>query len=315
MSRLLVLQVAVLAALLGGGTAVAAKAQLTGFLTTDVRIARIGTMLQKHVPALLLAGSLLLGAQQLPAQAQGAADAAQVWTEEMTQPTYNSVFYMTPNQEGSTTLRHVLYVGDTPEGEHLFAGFYMYFLDPWQGNLHLYNSGGRLLADGVARMDVEVFPDPNNDFNVINLFTIAGLELDGTQTPIVAMPYPIDAFGQELNMVAYGANADQPANLFNLVRRQRTCAVTDPKGWIEVGVGMSTCAPPAGIIHSINGAPIFDPQNGELVGFYGEPARAGYVALQNLALVEFSREQQTGATAVRSRDKLPTTWAAIKLGH
>lgn len=85
MSRFLVLQVAVLAALLGGGTAVSAKAQLTGFLTTDVRIAGIGTVLQKHASVLLLAGSVLLGAQQLPAQAQGEADAPQVWTEEMTQ--------------------------------------------------------------------------------------------------------------------------------------------------------------------------------------------------------------------------------------
>ena len=315
MSRLLVLRVAVLAVLLGGGTALSAKSQLTGFLTTDVRIAGVGTVLQKHVASMLIAGSVLLGAQQLPAQAQGEADAPQVWSEEMTQESYNSVFYMTPNQEGSTTLRHVLYVGDTPEGEHLFAGLYMYFLDAWQGDLHLYGSNGQLLADGVERTDVEVFPDPFNDFSVVNLFTIEGLELGEGYTPIMVMPYPIDEFGKELHMVAYGVNEEHPESLFNLVRQQRTCKVTDPKGWGDVDIGMSTCAPPTGIIHSIHGAPIFNPESGEMLGFYGEPTRAGYVVLQREAFTEYSSGQQTGATAVSSRGKLSTTWAAIKAGH
>ena len=315
MSRLLVLRIAVLAALLSGGTALSAKARLMGFLTADVRKAGIGTVLQKHASALLLASGLLLGAQQLPAYAQGEADAPQVWTEEMTQESYNSVFYMTPNQEGNTTLRHVMYIGDTPEGEHIFAGLYMYFLDRWQGDLRLYGSNGQLLADGVERTDIEVFPDPFNDFTVVNLFTIEGLELGEGHTPIMVMPYPIDEFGTELNMVAYGVNEAHPESLFNLVRRQRTCEVTDPKGWRNVGVGMSTCAPPAGTIHSNHGAPIFNPQTGEMLAFYGEAARAGYVALQHEAFTEYSSGQQTGATDVSSKGKLSTTWAAIKAGN
>ena len=313
MSRFLVLQVAVLAALLGGGTAVSAKAKLTGFLTTDVRPMGIGTILQKQAASMLLAGGLLLGAQQLPAQAQGEADVPQVWTDELTQESYNSVFYMTPNQEDSTTLRHVLYIGDTPEGEHIFAGLYMYFLDAWQGDLRLYGSNGQLFADGVERTDIEVFPDPFNDFTVVNLFTIEGLELGEGYTPIMVVPYPIDEFGKELNMVAYGVNEAHPESLFNLVRQQRTCEVTDPKGWGNVGIGMSTCAPPAGIMHSNHGAPIF--KSGEMVAFYGEAARAGYVVLQHEAFTEYSSGQQTGATAVSSRGKLSTTWAAIKAGH
>ena len=314
MSRLMVIRVAVLIALLCGGTALSAKGRLASFFTTDVRPAGLGTILQKHVPALLLAGSLLLGTQALPALAEQGEEAQQGWTEEMTQETYNSVFYMIPAEEGITTLRHVIYVGDTADGQPLFAGLYMYFLDRWQGDLLFYDNNGQLIAEGVERTDVEVFPDRFKDFNVINLFTVEGLELDGTHAPITAVSYPLDEWGKELHMVAYGMNEENPESLFSLVRRQQTCEVTDPKGWGVVGVGMSNCAPPEDIVHSVNGAPIFNPDNGELVGFYAEPARVGYVVAQNPAFVEYS-SGEAGVTAVSAKGKLSTTWAAIKARH
>ena len=314
MSRL-VLRIVVLAALLWGGTALSVSAQgrLMERLGTGTSL---GKVLQKHVPALLLAGGVLLGTLQLPAQAQMSnVTEEQVWTEEMSQETYNSVFYMSTSQEDNPTIRHALYIGDTDEGEHLFAGLYMYFLEPYQGDLRFYASDGQLLAEGVSRTDVKVFPDPFNDFNVVNLFTIEGLKLEETPTPIVAAPYPIEEFGKELNMVAYLSAPDAPDGVFNLVRRQRDCQVVDPRGWLAVGIGMSSCAPPPDIAHSLNGAAIFDADSGELVGFYGEHVQGVHVVLQNAEFAEYSSGQSSVITAVDSKGKLSTTWAAIKAKH
>lgn len=310
MNRAMVGATVLMVALMCGGKMVVGKPQLA----VPDSAKRLGTALHKNLSALLVAGGLLAGAQLGLPGAATADDNGHLWEEQLSQDVYSSVFYMTHAQAASNQnqVNHVMYVGDTEDGEHLFAGLYMFFLEPWQGSLHLYNGEGVLLADGVARTDIEIFPDPLQDFGVVNLFIIKGLELGEGYVPIVGFPYPIGDVGKDLHLVAYGDDEADPGNVFKLVLRQRECEVADALGFRRIGIGMSTCAPPEGILHSILGAPIFDSMNGNLVGFYGEPVRKGSIVFQNPAFVEFSSGEQVEAFSVDSTGLLATQWGAIK---
>lgn len=316
MGCLAIVRLALLVALLSGGwqSAVGRGGSVLPHSDTATKMTKkkgLISALQRYATTMLVAGGLMVSAPQLPVLAQqGEPDA--VWTDQLTREVYNSVLYLALAGEEGGYMRHVIYIGDTPDGEHLFAGLYLWGLNRGNGNLLLYGRNG-LIADGLERTDVEVFIDPLGDYNDVSVFTLGGLDLGGNYEPIMPVSYPLDEMDKELDAVAYGMNAVAPKSVLDLPLMQRSCKVTGHHGWGVLGVGMNDCVPIEGLLRSSHGSIIFDHENGDMVAFFGELSRKGYATAGNPLFIDYIMERQT-PTAVDSRDKLPVTWGAIKAG-
>lgn len=271
----------------------------------------IATTFKKHVLALLAASSLMLASPQAIVQAQmeaGQEDPNAAWSIEMEGGIYDSVMYLALSNPDYDHLHHVIYLGEADSGEPLFAGLYL--IGHEEDHIRLYDRNS-LVTQDFKQMDVEVFPDPLDSFSEVRVFTIKDLNLQGDYEPIIPGPYPVNEIGEKLEMVAYGMNAEDPESLFDLPLMRRSCEVVNPQGWANVGVGLHNCAPMEGANHSFFGAPIF--RDGKLVAFNAGKTRSAYSAEGTYTEFLEYLGYQTPA-AVRAKDKLPTTWAALKAG-
>ena len=283
----------------------------------------VATAFSRYAAIVSLAIGLQFVAGQLPALAQ---HPVVTWASPFSHDVYHSIFALTRIAEnGDIMALPVLYIGDDTKGTNYFAGFYLYPLDRIEGELHLYGTNlygirreDRLIAANIEKTTVDIILDPFRDFNDIHIFTIDGLDLHATRPdggsyiPVVLGDYSKLEVGAELDMLQYQVVGGAP----RLFQKAERCEVINPLGWDLLGGGLHNCAPLAP--SSSRGTPIHSEADGVHVGFYGEHVRGGHLLTRN---PDFNADyvnallSGTTLTAVDSRDKLPTTWGALKAGQ
>ena len=232
-----------------------------------------------------------------------------VWSEEVTQG--DGVFYLALRNPNYEHIHHVVYVGDTATGEPMFAGIYL--VGHEEDHITLYAPDG-WVTQGFMQREIMNYPDPLGLWSEVTVFTIKDLNLAGRYTPVSLSDFPVHDKGRKLHMLQFGVNADNPEALADLPIKQRSCEVLPPNVWGKVpGVGRHSCAP-LDESHGEFGAPIFDAVTSDFVGFFSETAPSGANLSEGMTpdFIQFILEQQANPTAVEARDKLTTTWGAIK---